>query len=685
MAAYSPLGSIADVESFINEYYEAWHGTDQDRIMSYYAENVTVQIPGALMQGRSALQEQFVRPFITGFPGNRHVVKNMIFGRDVVVVEWSFEAEHKGPFNGHAPTDVHIEVPGCGVYEYDLEKRQITSARIYFDVGTLLKQLLDASGATTAPVEHLDLATVIKVSQTVSGEMVLEKLLDTLMRAAIEHAKAERALLILSRDAGQRIAAEATTRNDTVVVRLCDEPVTGSLLPEAVLGHVLHNRESVILDDAAILNPFSTDPYITQQHARSVFCLPLTNQAKLIGALYLENNLAPRVFAAARSAVLKLLASQAAISLENSGLYLDLAARESRVRRLVDANIIGIFIWELKGRILEANDAFLNMVEYDREDLIAGRLRWSELTPPEWRDQEEQHWIPKIKMSGSLPPYEKEYFRKDRSRVPVLVGGALFEEGGTEGVAFVLDLSEQKRAEGEIRALKDQLYRENLALRDENVRLEERTRIGQELHDTLLQTFMSASLQLGVALYDVPPGSSVKERLERILQLMQQGVQEGRDAIQGLRPSESHIADLPVALSRIRKELDVEPGIDFCVTVAGQQKQLPPGVQHEVYRIGREALVNAFSHSLAKRVELELEYSDSGLQMRIRDNGRGIEPQMLEKGRDGHWGLAGMRERATKIGGLLTISSSPTTGTEVQLSIPGAVTFELSAGHHISE
>src|SRR5215813_8302469 len=120
MAALSALRSVTDIESFIHEYFEAWGGTDEDRIMSYYADNVTVQIPGALMQGKSALREQFVRPFIIGFPGNRYVVKNMIFGRDAVVVEWSFEAEHKGPFDGHAATDAHIQVPGCGVYEYDL-------------------------------------------------------------------------------------------------------------------------------------------------------------------------------------------------------------------------------------------------------------------------------------------------------------------------------------------------------------------------------------------------------------------------------------------------------------------------------------------------------------------------------------------------------------------------------------
>ena len=129
----------------------------------------------------------------------------------------------------------------------------------------------------------------------------------------------------------------------------------------------------MILDDASAQNPFSADPYIRQHHARSILCLPLINQAKLIGVLYLENNLAPHVFTPARIAVLKLLASQAAISLENTRLYRDLEEREAKIRRLVDANIIGIFIWNLEGEIIEANEAFLHMVEYSREDLLSGR------------------------------------------------------------------------------------------------------------------------------------------------------------------------------------------------------------------------------------------------------------------------------------------------------------------------
>ena len=133
-------------------------------------------------------------------------------------------------------------------------------------------------------------------------------------------------------------------------------------------------------------------------------------------------------------------------------MYRDLAEREAKIRRLVDANIIGIFIrsitGEVDGSIVEANDAFLRMVGYDREDLISGRIRWAELTPPEWRDVDARA-VAELKTTGILPAYEKEYFRKDGSRVPVLVGAASLENG--HGVAFVVDLTERRRAEAEAR------------------------------------------------------------------------------------------------------------------------------------------------------------------------------------------------------------------------------------------
>jgi PAS domain S-box-containing protein len=309
-----------------------------------------------------------------------------------------------------------------------------------------------------APVEHLDLATVIKVSQAVSGEIVLETLIDTLMRTAIEQAGAERGLLILSRGAESRIEAEATTGADAVVVQLGDQAVTASVLPESMLHYVLRTRESVILDDAAAQFPFAADPYLRERPARSILCLPLITQAKLIGVLYLENTLTARVFAPARNAVLKLLASQAAIALENARLYRDLAQREAKIRRLVDADIIGIYLWKLEGRIVEANDTFLRMVGCDREDLVSGRVRWTDLTPPEWRDLDARA-VDELRMAGRLQPVEKEYFRKDGSRVPVLIGSAAVDEQRDEGVAFVLDLTERKRAEAEARE-SERRYRE---------------------------------------------------------------------------------------------------------------------------------------------------------------------------------------------------------------------------------
>ena len=181
------------------------------------------------------------------------------------------------------------------------------------------------------PVESLDLATVVSVSRAVSGEILLEKLIDTLMRTAIEQAGAERGLLILPRGHEQRIEAEATTTGDIVTVQLRDARPTSKALPESILRHVLRTKESVVLDDAAARLPFGDDPYIRERQARSILCLPLANRGKLNGVLYLENNLAPRVFAPARTAILKLLASQAAISLENTHLYRDLTEREAKI------------------------------------------------------------------------------------------------------------------------------------------------------------------------------------------------------------------------------------------------------------------------------------------------------------------------------------------------------------------
>jgi PAS domain S-box-containing protein len=134
-----------------------------------------------------------------------------------------------------------------------------------------------------------------------------------------------------------------------------------------------------------------------------------------------------------------------------AALHRELEEREAKIRRLVDVDIIGCFTWDLEGQIIEANDAFLHIVGYDREDLGSGRLRWTDLTPPEWLDRDVRRFVPELKLSGRLQPFEKEYFRKDGTRVPVLIGIAAFDEECNQGVAFALDLTERNRAEAEIR------------------------------------------------------------------------------------------------------------------------------------------------------------------------------------------------------------------------------------------
>lgn len=177
----------------------------------------------------------------------------------------------------------------------------------------------------------------------------------------------------------------------------------------------------------------------------------LLNEQKRL-AEELDQSIAQRTkeLAASNNELRKQIAKEQSISLENTRLYRDLEHRERKIRRLIDSNIIGIVIWDLDGRLLDANDAFLRMVQYDRKDLKAG-LQWFEMTPPEWQEAHARSEAEELKATGMMRAREKEYFRKDGSRVPVLIGAACFEDQPSQGVAYILDLSEQKRAEEALR------------------------------------------------------------------------------------------------------------------------------------------------------------------------------------------------------------------------------------------
>jgi steroid delta-isomerase-like uncharacterized protein len=141
MQAVAIQAAQEDVRAFIQEYFDAWKGTDEHKILAYYTDDVVLHLPTGTLEGKAAVRDNFVRPFIAGFPGNVHAIRNLAHARNLVAVEWSFEAVHKGPFANVEATGKQVQVPGCSFYEYDLGTRKIPAGRIYFDVATLLRQI----------------------------------------------------------------------------------------------------------------------------------------------------------------------------------------------------------------------------------------------------------------------------------------------------------------------------------------------------------------------------------------------------------------------------------------------------------------------------------------------------------------------------------------------------------------
>ncbi len=213
-------------------------------------------------------------------------------------------------------------------------------------------------------------------------------------------------------------------------------------------------------------------------------------------------------------------------------------------------------------------------------------------------------------------------------------------------------------------------------------RLAERERMARDLHDTLLQGFVSAYMQLDVANDRLPLDSPAKPLVQRVLDLMKQVSEEGRNTIRSLRSSDPEGNDLEQVLSRLQEEFTTQKPVDFRVIVEGKPKALHPVIRDEVCRIAREAIINAFRHANATSIEVGIEYAARRLGLTVRDNGCGIDSKLLQTGREGHWGLSNMRERAEKIGAKLSVLSRPGAGTEVQLSVPDKVAFGTTMFEH---
>ena len=340
--------------------------------------------------------------------------------------------------------------------------------------------------------------------------------ISTLLRVALEETGAQHGSLLLSHSGEHRIAAEATRRNGSVVVVLRDTNVDESHLPESVLHYVLRTRETVIINDDT--SRVTLGVRVPEHQTVSLLCMPLHYRAKLVGVLLLESKNASDAFTPRRVKILKLVASLTASTLEHSRLYKDLREREAKLRRLVDASIIGIYIVDIRGPILESNNAYLRMLGYQRADLVSNRLRWTDLTPPEWRDADKQR-VERVRRDGHLQPFEKEFFRKDGTRVPVLMGVARFKNPRTQAVVFALDISRQKRAEA-------------IALESRKI---EHTRIARQTHHALLQNLQGLIFRFQAA------RNSMTRHPEEALRALNDAIHDGEKALDNSRYSIQHL------------------------------------------------------------------------------------------------------------------------------------------------
>jgi PAS domain S-box-containing protein len=555
----------------------------------------------------------------------------------------------------------------------------------------LYPRLAVPEGQLPSPVQQLDVTTVVKASQAVSSEMLLPQLIETLMTITLRNAGADRGLLILPRQDAWWIEAEARAGGAGVEFALCRAPIAGRACPEALLHYVIRTQESVILDDASRPNLFSECDYLREKQPRSILCLPLVRQGTLAGLLYLENTLTSHAFTPGRIAVLELLAAQAAISLENTRLYSDLREREAKVRRLVDSNIIGIFIWDLEGRIIDANEAFLRIVQYSRDDLVSGRVRWTALTPAEWRDADERG-LAQVIAAGTAHPFEKEFFRKDGSRVPVLVGGTTFDGMRNEGVAFVIDLTERKRGEENLRE-SERRYRE---AQMELAHANRVTSVGQlaasiahEVNQPLAATAANAGAALRWLNAKPPDLEEARQALGRIVKNSNQAsevIGRIRALVKKMPPRRDQLDVNEIILDVIeltRSEL-LRHRVSLQTELA-ERLPLIRGDRIQLQQIILNLIMNAVeamsdaSYGSRDLLICTLEDESNGVLISVRDSGAGLSAQNLERLFDPFYttksggmgmGLAICRSIIEAHGGRVWATANEPKGAAFQFTLP---------------
>lgn len=539
------------------------------------------------------------------------------------------------------------------------------------EVEKVLETMTPPTPSTSQGTESLDMMSVIKASQAISGEIHYDRLLDKLMKIVIENAGARRGVLVLERDSGLYIEAEGTADNGASVLRSL--PVDGStVLAESIVNYSVRTHEAVVLDDAVNDGGFTHDPYIMDRAVRSVLCAPIINQGRLIGILYLENNLTSYAFTPKRVGILEALSSQIAISLENARLFDEtrlvkesLQESELKFRTLAETMRAAIVIFRGE-KFLYVNPAAESITGYTHDEFL--RMDFSRIVHPEYLSMVREREISR-QMGKPVPAqYEFKIITKNgEERWMMGTAGMIEYEGKPAAIGALLDITDHKRGEAE----RERLYEENVRHYQEKIAEEkrhqrEKEKILMDIHDGIGGITTNISLLAEVAQKAQSP-ADVRRALSTISSLSREGMGEIRSLMYSLDSKDLSWHTLIAELRNQGISTVAPHDISFEMTLQIEKNTEEPGslLCMNLFRIYREALTNVIKHSKAKRVDVNFHVGEGRLVLTVRDNGQGWDKiARTVKGR----GMSNMKARAAEIGGTVVVIADK--GTCVSVEIP---------------
>ena len=454
---------------------------------------------------------------------------------------------------------------------------------------------------------------------------------------------------------------------------------------------VMKARQPLLVADARVNEAWKSNPHV-QQGMISYLGVPISwPDGQMFGTICVRDNKKNEYSEAYLKLLLHFRDLLQADLTSLAALHGALEQREAKIRRLFDANIIGIFVWDVEGRILEANEAFLRIVQYDREDLLAGRVCWSDLTPAEWREDTARR-VTEVMTTGTAQPREKEYFRKDGSRVPVLVGGATISEEQDEGIAFVVDVGERKQAEAEAREI-DRRYRDmqmELAHANRVATMGQLTAsIAHEVKQPIAATVSNAQAALRWLTREPPDLEEVREALAHIVQ---DGKRAGdvvgriRDLIKKAPPREDRF-DINAAIREVIG-LSRSEALKTRVTVRTELAGGLPlicGDRVQLQQVMLNLIINAIEAMSnmdegPRELLISTAKAEAGdVRVAVRDSGTGLAPAAFERLFEAFYttkpsglglGLSICRSIVEAHGGRLWASANARRGATFQFTLP---------------